>query len=643
MTNTDEQHTVLPNQPLRVAHWSVLIYVKRHSIDSLNDDITRNLICQSRMRCGQHKTFLLKQPLSCNVSCCVKDCDRTSRWRCAGKGRPCFSAVCLAHGKELIGSDNIVDVSFEMVGKRLPVTRISTMESDGNKLPDESIGSNDDESDNEIWAPIGIDDFAGYDDDAPAHSRRDVIPIYNTSETDTVASHYLWNTKYNVMRRADRNQNIRTNSILQHIVASSRCASVSLLYPEAQLFPRIFWCEDLGTVLGAMPSFMLNTSGKSLFGIASIDEHIRIRLCDGDILTSRESPYWHYIFDLKVNAALNVATSNLVFQRGFEFLSEKSTYQVVGAPTPGAQLPMSDDDATRRIQELCCLLKKGSWDYFLTMTVNDTETPGVREITKAISWMADGDDDERQRLTDCFLPFILRAWERFVSVFFKELVMRNSTVIGPVKNVFYRFEFQSSGSPGNKCHVHAGITLHDEPKHVTSARICCCSAMFHSPLFGTDYETLFEQGIVKDIDEYERWKNIVACVQHHDCNKANFRCQKATDADGNKICRYHRQPQGSVYDDMRGWFEELSMPYSEEVYTLLAEMQLAEKKYDPVLGEDRWYVDQCLRAGKWHYFSRSDEFFLSSIPILSAICRSATNVDMCDRKFQVGIEISEFS
>ena len=39
--------------------------------------------------------------------------------------------------------------------------------------------------------------------------------------------------------------------------------------------------------------------------------------------------------------------------------------------------------------------------------------------------------------------------------------------------------------------------------------------------------------------------------------------------------------------------------------------------------------------GKYHYYGQSDEFFLATIPRLSAICRSSTNVDMCDRKFQV--------
>ena len=76
---------------------------------------------------------------------------------------------------------------------------------------------------------------------------------------------------------------------------------------------------------------------------------------------------------------------------------------------------MSDDEATRLIQELCSLLK-GNLNYFLTITLNESETPGVRVITKAIRREADGDEELRARHTDSFLPFVLRAWENRCSI-----------------------------------------------------------------------------------------------------------------------------------------------------------------------------------------------------------------------------------
>jgi len=45
-------------------------------------------------------------------------------------------------------------------------------------------------------------------------------------------------------------------------------------------------------------------------------------------------------------------------------------------------LPMDETESTRRLKELTSLLKKGKWTYFRTITCNDNETPGVREITR---------------------------------------------------------------------------------------------------------------------------------------------------------------------------------------------------------------------------------------------------------------------
>jgi len=127
----------------------------------------------------------------------------------------------------------------------------------------------------------------------------------------------------------------------------------------------------------------------------------------------------------------------------------------------------------------------------------------------------------------------------------------------------------------------------------------------------------------------------VDCVQHHDCSKTQYRCMKVTDAEGNKICRYRRQPPLPVDADPQGWFEEMAMPYPEDVYLLLEEMGLAHKEEDFFEPDGKWVVDNSLQAGKWHYYATQNEFFLATIPLVSAICRSSTNVDMCDRKFQV--------
>jgi hypothetical protein len=372
--------------------------------------------------------------------------------------------------------------------------------------------------------------------------------------------------------------------------------------------------------------------------LTSLREHCLIRMRDGDLLTSKENGYWHYMFDLLLNSDLNHCPSALILNRGVEILIDGEPMRQVKpfqrVPVE-SQLPMDDNDATRRIKELASLLKKGPWTYFITLTVNDSETPGIREITRAIKNVSCGNYDRQLELTDSYLPFALRAWERFVRVLLQQVVVRNDCIIGRVKSLFYRYEFQGMGSRGNKPHVHCGVTLEPESANMSAARICCCSTSFHSSLYGTDYESLAAAGIVSDVYEYERWQEIVSCVNHHDCRNSEFRCAKVVSVDGTRLCRYHRQPPLPLSACGQAWFQSIDMPYNNDVNSLLESMNLACKNDNADFDGHRWILDDSLAAGKWHYPARQDEFFLASIPLLSAICRSATNVDMCDRKFQV--------
>ena len=245
----------------------------------------------------------------------------------------------------------------------------------------------------------------------------------------------------------------RTNAIIEHIVAVTGNASISLMYPVGQLFPNMFWLNIDNTIVGALPSFTLNYQSNSFVNIASVDKHQWIRLRDRCLLTSRQNNYWHYLFDLKLNTCLNHATSRLVFKRGLEFLLEsgdlsKKEVPVAERTSQEASLPMDESEATRRIKELVCLLKKGPWHYFLTITCNDTFTPGVRVITRAIKDYADSlNDNDERKLSDivtAYLPITLRAWERFVSFFLEKLIILNSDILGRVKHLFYRYEFQEA-------------------------------------------------------------------------------------------------------------------------------------------------------------------------------------------------------
>ena len=74
--------------------------------------------------------------------------------------------------------------------------------------------------------------------------------------------------------------NKKEKFFLQKLCATSTGTSVPLVYPEATLFPSIFWksSKDSTSILGAIPSSLLSEESAKSFGFASIPEHVRSRL-----------------------------------------------------------------------------------------------------------------------------------------------------------------------------------------------------------------------------------------------------------------------------------------------------------------------------------------------------------------------------
>ena len=136
----------------------------------------------------------------------------------------------------------VVDVECGMMGRRLRRDQNGDTEplgADEETSVNENFNDIDEEDNTFALLPLGVDAVDEEDCGPPMHSRKDIIPVYEVNRH--MPSHFLWNNKYNVMKRTKGAcSNVRTNAILEHIVAVSGNASISLLYPEAQLFPRIF-------------------------------------------------------------------------------------------------------------------------------------------------------------------------------------------------------------------------------------------------------------------------------------------------------------------------------------------------------------------------------------------------------------------
>ena len=113
----------------------------------------------------------------------------------------------------------------------------------------------------------------------------------------------------------------KQNFFLQKLCSISIGSSIPLMYPEAMVFPSIFWksAQDTCSIVGAIPSPLLNESIKC-FGFASISGHIRSRLTNP---SSTNSQYTSFCYDKLTNLVANHQDTRIVIRRGLT-VNEKS-------------------------------------------------------------------------------------------------------------------------------------------------------------------------------------------------------------------------------------------------------------------------------------------------------------------------------
>ena len=103
----------------------------------------------------------------------------------------------------------------------------------------------------------------------------------------------------------------------QKLCSISIGSSIPLMYPEAMVFPSIFWksTQDACSIVGAIPSPLLSESIKS-FGFASIPDHIRSRITNPSVTTNSDFHYTSFCYDKLTNLAANHQDTRIIIKRG---------------------------------------------------------------------------------------------------------------------------------------------------------------------------------------------------------------------------------------------------------------------------------------------------------------------------------------
>ena len=198
---------------------------------------------------------------------------------------------------------------------------------------------------------------------------------------ELISNHALLNTCGHLLqRRTNKIKQTRpVKNFLQRLISTQKGRYVPLLYPEAEIFPNLFWHSNKdGSVPGALPnSFLHDNKILNNMGIASLLSHVRTRILDPSLLSSSSHKYFGFAWDMIANLGLRGYNSELILKRGFDDII--GTNEVIRLHTPDLYDTHSIDSRAT-VNELAAANGKRRCDIFFTWTCNQKDTFCVDKI-----------------------------------------------------------------------------------------------------------------------------------------------------------------------------------------------------------------------------------------------------------------------
>jgi len=439
----------------------------------------------------------------------------------------------------------------------------------------------------------------------------------------------------------------RQKQLLEGIVATSAQNSIALIYPEAMLFPPIFWNQHVdGSYEGAIPvTFMNRDEVAKSYGYAPMADHLVTRITSPDLLCSTSPEYIFYAFDVINNISSVGADSRLLFRRGhqhiYEHLSVKSQKRL---PSKDYQEGIVTDDAVDSriwVQNLSAMMKQKAPTFFYTHTCNQTTHPGVRCLTAKIQQKLDMLEQHKNTMTDMdYKQHVIsihnmnavqmtRTWLKVGNAYMNYIIKSHEKPLGTVVDFFYPWENQDL--KGNLAHLHALLWVEEDRNTVEdniflNDKIRCSTVHFFND---DDIEDYLNEGLLcrdgwniytecKILDEVKR-------IQTHSCASANFRCHRRVGLKSQETqCRvpdyFEIARHPATYN-----YEYINPNHSDEAKNLFMTLDLLDDTGRPI--HDR------MKAGKYTYPALKGEKFSPCNPRLWLAHQSSDNLLRTDQYF----------
>lgn len=452
----------------------------------------------------------------------------------------------------------------------------SSVESMFNEFDDDNLGdfgaTNEENDDLFAFAP---QDFT-FDTEIEDHELDQPFLSTNAAESpdivedmpwkDTVSGQVIMNHVGHCLTRFGKNMSPRhfEKFFIQNQVATTPNRASPLTYPEASMFPRIFWSKSKRhsqSILGSIPLWAMGPScTKFSFPNPAKTSRCRFKYTG---LTQTCKFYHRHRHDVQGNAALSKGDSRQINEQGFRVDTKSPTGLSVDGDTDGSL--KESVDSQFMVLGLSASQEFHKWDYFGTATPNQSETPGLKHITdfkRSEKWFERirdsrtlNEDDMKyfcRAMEDASGPVLLRNWIQTRSIFLEQLMKRVHRFGGKIVDLFCRDEYQSKS--GNLPHIHFVLII-DKSEMGPHADEILMDIIRTSPMSivrPDELEAYLADGSLKSVDDLDHVAHLAAMLLAHRCNDRckrrvgegdgpeNFKCRKLHNVRDTPDCGSHQ-------------------------------------------------------------------------------------------------------
>ena len=563
---------------------------------------------QNNYTCPDHQIYLCLDFRGSGYDCVATGCRGKSKWRCPSAD--CLFSLCETHLTETLNKNFKYETSKnkKVVEEDEDFSAIVSQEPHHRELWDHPG------NDLVFEPPIPTTDVIGEHADTDAGVLATPIEVNKTQDLESIPIQALFNSFTAVLNRPKYpvQATARVRRFLQTLAAKMPMCSVSLLQPEALLFPAIFYHQMKdGSFPGALPLFLYSLSSKcKQLGFEDMLFHFVTRITDLSLLTSSSIPYIQYAVDCLINCALGNHHSQAFFKKGLQSL------EIGGKKTPLFQREVSFqlNDSERCVRELAAAVASEPPTLFLTLTCNQKNFPGISSIMSKVNEKFKNSTDEVKKSSiDSIMTTIVRSWSNCVRFLVEHLLKSKERILGEVKKIWGRAEFQTT--VGNLPHYHILIWSKIQSLDIDET-IQCAHKHIMWALQGVMKSNL---GLIDNEKDLYELFDLCIKIHTHKCEKSGYRCLKRIDAEGNKVCRTPPYPVSNCH-----WKMPVNVQYPEEALKVMAQIGMASPVSERIPG---WFIaDGVMKCEKWMYGASKGEHIIPTCAHLFVVTKSSTNV-----------------